>query len=111
MPFSGFRDTLMGSFDEEEAWDDGSRGERMKTAWMAGLAVVALLGVGVVAAAAVMAPGGMAAPTGGMGGTNGGMMGGGMGGMPGGMMGGNMQGMHEQMHDQCPCCQGDDPNT
>ena len=89
----------MGPFDEAEAWDDGSRGERMKTAWMAGLAVVALLGVGVVAAAAVMAPGGMAAPTGGMGGMN------------GGMMGGNMQGMHEQMHDQCPCCQGDDPNT
>jgi len=27
------------------------------------------------------------------------------------MMGGNMQGMHEQMHDQCPSCQGDDPNT
>jgi hypothetical protein len=99
MPFIGFRDTLMGPFDQEEAWDDGSRGERMKTALMAGLA------------SAVMAPGGMAAPTGGMGGMNGGMMGGGMGEMSGGMIGGNMQGMHEQMHDQCPCCQGDDPST
>jgi len=101
----------MGPFDEEEVWDNRSRGERMKTALIAGLAVVALFGVGVVAASAVMAPGGMAAPTGGMGGMNGGMMGGGMGDMPGGMMGGDMQGMHEQMHDQCPCCQGDDPNT
>ena len=77
----------------------------MKSALVAGLAVVALLGVGVVAANAAMSPGGMGAPSGGM---NGGMMGGGMG---GGMMGGDMQGMHEQMHDQCPCCQGDDPNT
>jgi Spy/CpxP family protein refolding chaperone len=66
----------------------------MKMAIVAGLAVVALLGVGVVAASVAMAPGGM-----------------------GGMMGGDMQGMHDQMqgmdhdgmHDQCLCC-GDDPN-
>ena len=68
----------------------------MKTAIVAGLAVVALLGVGVVAASVAMAPGGMG------GGMGGGMMGGGTG----GMMGGDMQGMH----DQCPCC-GDDPNA
>jgi len=85
----------------------------MKTAWVAGLAVAALLGVGVVAASTVMAPGGMGTSAGGgmMGGDTGGMNGDMMGGGMGGMMGGNMQGMHEQMHDQCPCCQGDDPNT
>ena len=79
----------------------------MKTAIVAGLVVVALLGVGIVAASAAVAPGGMGAPAGGVGG----MMGSGMGGMPGGMMGGDMQGMHDQMHEQCPCCQGEDPNA
>jgi len=82
----------------------------MNTALVAGLAVVALLGVGVVAASATMYPGGMGGSTGGM--TGGGMMGGGMGGMMGGDMQGmhdQMQGMdHDQMHDQCPCCQGDE---
>jgi len=87
----------------------------MKTALVAGLAIVALLGVGVVAASAAMIPGGMGGSAGGMGG---GMMGGGMtGGGMGGMMGGDMQGMHDQMqgmdHDGCHCCQGQDdvPNT
>ena len=87
----------------------------MKTALVAGLAVVALLGVGVVAASAAMRPGGMGGSAGGM--MGGGMMGGGMG----GMHNGDMQGMHDQMHqgmdpggmhDQCPCCDGDeDPST
>jgi len=72
----------------------------MKMTIVAGLVVVALLGVGIVAASAAMAPGGMGTPAGGMG-----------SGMSGGMMGGDMQGMHDQMHDQCPCCQGDNPNA
>lgn len=79
----------------------------MKTAVVAGLAVVALFGIGLVAASMAMAPGGM----------GGGMMGGGTG----GMMGGDMQGTHDQMHegmdsgmhDECPCCENaqDDPNA
>jgi len=80
----------------------------MKMALVAGLAVIALLGAGVVAATVAMSPAGM-------GGSTGGMMGG--GGMMGSGMGGDMQGMHDQMqgmdHDQCHCCQGgdSDPNT
>ena len=102
----------MYAFTARNMRDDRSQGELMKTAIVAGVLVVALLGVGVVAAGSMRLA---AAPGAGMGGgMPGGMMGGGTtgGGMPGGMMGGDMPGMDQGMHDDCHCCQSDsDPNT
>ncbi len=78
----------------------------MKATIVAGLLLVALLGIGVVAASALARPVGMTSVAGGMGsGMNEGMMG-------GGMMGPGMDhgAMHEQMNGTCPCCSGDSPN-
>ena len=91
----------------------------MKTAVVVGLLLVALLGVGVVAASALTRPAEMRPMAGSMGpGMNGGMMGSGMGpghmqgGMTGGMMGSGMDhnAMHGQMHETCPCCHGGSMN-
>ncbi|MBI4416185.1 MAG: hypothetical protein HY557_04295 [Euryarchaeota archaeon] len=78
----------------------------MKTAIVASLLLVALLGVGIVAASSVARPVGMTSVAGGTGsGMNGGMMGGGM--MGSGMGDGAM---HGQMNGTCPCCSGGPPS-